>query len=261
MKILKNKYVQILGISLLSLLAFLLIVVIAANLMSSVGEERVWKIEHPSDIIHVEMDIIAADFRIETGEEFSIRSNLKHLEVTETADGLTIIERDRVEENHSHAFLVLTIPEEISFGDVKINFGAGEFYAQRLEADTFDFNYGTGDANIDLLYVSEKMTIMDGAGSLTIGDGSINNLHLDMGAGELNIRGHLLGHSELHFAMGDAKITLLGSDEIYTVSIAEHIGGVYINDMDFTHESVIGDGANHLDINGGVGTVNIYFER
>ena len=255
-----KKIIYIVAISLASLLAFFVLFSIVTAFIPSYGEEKTWNVEHRSVFDHFNIDVDVAEIRIENGDKFTIRSNLKYLDVLETEDGLYVVEKDRVEENNSKAFLTITIPETISFGDVEITFGAGKFYAERLSAKTLNVNHGTGEADVEHLYVSEEMNINDGAGKIIIRDGSIHNLHFNMGIGELNIRAEILGHSDLHFGMGEATITLLGTYDIYTISVTEHIGGMYINEMDFTNESIIGDGENHIEINGGAGPVNIFFE-
>ena len=255
------KYIKIGAIAILSVLLVWAIFGIVTNITYATGEEQVWDVKNPSAIKHLEIEVNAADLKIEVGERFHITSNLKYLEVYESSDGLVIEESFHVEKNYNHAFLTITIPEILTFSDVKITFGAGRFSVDTLHAETIEFDHGAGEVDIRDLYVSKGININDGAGKMTIDGGSINNLHLDMGAGEVDIRAEILGHSELHFGIGDAKITLLGTSEIYTVEISEHIGDVLINDMDFTHESIIGDGPNHLDINGGVGLVELIFEQ
>lgn len=70
----------------------------------------------------------------------------------------------------------------------------------------------------------------------------------------------LLGDSEFEFGVGESNITLIGNKEEYKVDIEKGIGSITIDGSVVTGTSSIGNGSNCIDIEGGVGAINLKFQ-
>ena len=80
-----------------------------------------------------------------------------------------------------------------------------------------------------------------------------------MGVGELNLTSAIVGYGELDLGVGEANVTLIGSRDGYTVDLNKGIGDIRL-DGDSVSGGRIGSGENRVEINGGVGSINLFFK-
>ena len=69
----------------------------------------------------------------------------------------------------------------------------------------------------------------------------------------------LLGGCELDMGVGEANITLIGSKDDYALDIESGVGGVRVDGTSVTDYG--SSGANRVEINGGVGAIDIRFRE
>lgn len=246
------------------LVLFVLIVTLALSLASCYRESGVLDeardFSVSGEVHSLDIRINAADFKIEYGESFAIESNLKMLSVSTDSGVLKIVDEAKGPVSYTNATLTLVIPEGTVFEDVRIKTGAAKLTASSISSKNLDFDLGAGDVYIGSLLVSAEAEIDGGAGQITVMDGSISNLSLEMGVGELDMRAALLGDSEMEFGVGETSLTLLGGRDNYKVEIKGGIGGIFVDGEKVTDFGVSGVGQNEIEINGGVGEINLFFE-
>lgn len=222
-------------------------------------EPKVYELS--GDISSLDIEISAAEMKIVSGDRFSLESNIGDLNVKEVSSTLRITEKKTISTNRSGAFLTLTIPAEHSFKKIEISTGAGRLMADRLSGETVSLELGAGEVVITEL-VSEKSTeINGGTGAVTIGGGSVKDLDMDLGVGRLTLRAAVLGESDIDSGVGNTKLTLLGDKDSYKISVNKGLGTVRIDGTEVGDESVIGDGKNKLELNTGVGSLDVTFEN
>lgn len=241
-------------------LAIAVVAILIATLIgggSAVGENRVYDVE--GQVKRLEIEIDAADFRIVTGEGFSVESNLKNLKFRQTGERLIITERTPGNPDYEGAILTVIIPAGAVFSEIDINVGAGRFTADVLSGDEVNLEFGAGDVYIGSLYATREAEIEGGAGKITIGGGSVSDLQLAMGVGELVLKSEILG-GELDLGVGEARITLLGGRENYALELNRGIGSITLDGEPLSIGGRFGDGDRRLEIVGGVGSVFVDFE-
>lgn len=214
--------------------------------------------EVSSGIHSLDIRLNAADFEIVEADGFSVESNLKYLSVSEKNGILVIEDKARGGLSYTDAALKLYIPRGTVFREVEIATGAAKLTVEVLSTDKLELNLGAGDVRFAQLDVTSDAEIEGGAGQITVESGSIRNLTLEMGVGELNLTAALLGNSDLEFGVGESNVTLLGSAADYRVSVEKGIGSVCIDGKDASGFSG-GNGQNRVEIEGGIGAVNIAF--
>lgn len=123
---------------------------------------------------------------------------------------------------------------------------------QELELDL-----GAGNVEIDYLEVTKEATINGGAGNLVINNSAIKDLELDMGIGTLELTSTLLGDNEISCGVGEVTINLLGDD--YQIEVDKGIGTTTIAGEKIRDGEIYGEGRNKLEIDGGIGSINIDF--
>ncbi len=225
----------------------------------AVGETKTYEAEGEVNIL--EVDIGAADFRIEKGEKLFVESNLKHLTFRQIGKRLVLGEKSFGSKSYNGAFITIYIPEDTELDEIDISTGAGKFTADFLSARSIDLEFGAGDVNIGELYASDEVDIDGGTGQITIGAGSMRNLQLDMGMGALYLTSEIKGNGELNLGVGEARITLLGSRDDYAVELEKGIGEIRFDGEVISNGNTFGNGSNRIEIEGGIGSVSVEFSQ
>ena len=216
--------------------------------------------EITSEIHSLDIRISAADFKIQHGDEISVESNLKYLSVSEKDGVLTIVDEEK-NYNDSDAMLTLYVPNDMVFEEVDITTGAAKMTVGTLSANSLKLKLGAGDVQIESLNASSDADIEGGVGQITIASGTLNDLTLKMGMGELNLSAAVLGESDLKFGVGESNVTLIGSKDDYKVDIEKGLGNITVDGKTVTDFGSSGNGQNHIEIEGGVGTINLKFQE
>lgn len=214
-----------------------------------------------SDISNLEVKINAADFQIKQGKAFSVESNLKHLVVDDKNGVLTIKETKKFGSVYKTATLILYVPTETVFDKANIITGAGRITVDHLSADIMNLELGAGEVTIDSLIATKSADIEGGAGKITISDGALNNLDMDMGVGQLNLTSALSGKCQLDSGVGETNITLIGNKDNYRLELEKGLGSISVNGEDVSGHGNIGNGTNEVEINGGIGAINVEFKK
>ncbi|MBE6942646.1 MAG: DUF4097 domain-containing protein [Ruminococcaceae bacterium] len=212
-----------------------------------------------ADIRNLEIVVNAADLRIKEGEAFSVESNLKHLKVEEKGNTLIVKEMRKFSGTYDGAVLTLYIPAETEFESVELTTGAGRLTIANLSAETVNFELGAGEVDITSLTASRSAEIDGGAGRITISNGALKNLDLGMGVGQLNLTSALSGDCQLDLGIGKSNIDLIGNKADYKLEVNKGIGSLSVDGESVNDYGSSGNGANKVEINGGIGAIDVRF--
>ena len=226
----------------------------------AVGDMRDYKVE--GDVVDFDLDISAAELKIVCGDRFEVRSNLKNLKVNVSGGCLKIEEKTKIKidafgNGYNDAYLEITLPSDFVFGKVDIDTGAGKVDIERLFAEKIEMSLGAGQVTVEELSASAYADIDGGAGQLNIHGGTLKNLDFDMGLGELNFTASLLGECDFDMGVGRANLTLLGSPDDYRIEFSKGLGSIDFNGDDIENGQIIGNGDTKIDIDGGIGAINV----
>ena len=162
---------------------------------------------------------------------------------------------------HGKAMLTLYIPENIVLDKVEISTGAGRTDLKNLQANLIDMQFGAGEAILQNISASDNTFIKAGAGKLIIKDSKFHNLDLDMGVGQFEFSGMLLGSNSLKMGVGSSQIDLTGSLDDYKLNIEKGLGDIYVNEDKINNNTQLGQGDRELFFEGGIGSVRINFSE
>ena len=225
-----------------------------------VGEMQNYPIEGEFDSLSV--DLSFAKLVIKTADKFDIESNHKYISVKSDNGKLRISETKRLfSANPKGVTVILSLPEDLVFDEAVVDTGAGKVEIEALSADILKLSLGAGEAEIGMLTANTRAKIDGGAGELKINGGRLCNLELDMGVGELTLKSRIEGNSELDYGVGETNLTLLGKREDYRIEIDKGIGEAKLAGEKMYDDSVYGSGENKIDIDGGIGEINIEFSE
>lgn len=226
---------------------------------SAAGDMRTYEVS--GNVENLDLEIGAAALRIETGDRFSVESNLKKLTVKESGGTLKISEEDFFfGASYEGVTVKLTVPEGFVFEDASLETGAGTTQISALSANTLSLELGAGKTDIDSLNVTTRAKIGTGTGKLNVGGGEIHDLTMEIGVGKLEMTARLTGKSKVDMGVGGADLTLLGSKDDYAITLDHGVGSATVDGMELSGGS-FGGGENRIEIDGGIGSIQINFKE
>ena len=112
---------------------------------------------------------------------------------------------------------------------------------------------------LEKLEVNTQTKIESGAGLTEIMAGTLNNVDLDLGVGKVFINASILGNSKIECGVGSVELNLLGNQESYQLNVEKGIGSINVANKIYNNDDTIGNGKNHLKIEGGMGNIKVGF--
>ncbi len=221
-----------------------------------VGEEF-----EENTVRRLELNVKATNvkFRIaEVDEPVRVETNNEYIMTGVDGDRLYVIEK-------SHGIfgwggtgeVVVYVRKGTKFDEVDVEAGAGTLSIEVLETKRLKLELGAGKTRIEKLVASENVEIDGGAGLLEIAGGELRNARIELGAGKADITARLGGHSKVKSGVGRLELELVGKESDYRLLIDKGLGSVEYNGRGVSDGERIGDGTDVVDINSGVGSVDI----
>ncbi len=218
--------------------------------------------EFPNSFSILNVDIKASKLKIVTGESFKVESNNKYVTSKQTNNKLSVIEK------HTNFFklnknseVIIYIPEDMIFDKVYISSGAGTINIESITAKDLELELGAGKIEIDNITTYNSTDIDGGAGEVIINNANISNLDLDAGVGKFTLNASIKGKSDIDAGVGELNINLLDSKENYSIYTESGIGRIIVDGNTIKNQSYYGNGNNTIDIDGGIGSININFNN
>lgn len=209
----------------------------------------------------LDLNVKATNVRLrqaDDGELVRIETNNEYIS-SWTSDGvLNVVEK-------SHGLLgwggtgevVVYLRKDARLENVKLEIGAGSLTIEKLDAKWIDLNLGAGRTEISSIKVTDGAKIDGGAGVLVIQDGDLRDARIDLGAGKAEITAKLTGHSKVDSGVGKVELNLSGNEKEYTIKVDKGLGSVTLNGTKLSDNAVWGSGSNDIEIESGVGAVEI----
>lgn len=204
------------------------------------------------------IEVGAAELNIQKGDVLKAESDNEYITCIQDGDKVTIKEK-RHGFGKANKHVTVYVPENLVFDTAYIETGAGKVSIDTLSAKKLSLDLGAGEMTVNKLNVNQSAEIDGGAGQMTIKDGSISNLDLDIGIGELNLTGRITGDSSVDYGIGGANIVLLGTADDYRIELDKGIGEALLEGEKMRDDFVYGKGENSIEIDGGIGGLNISF--
>ena len=239
-----------------------------ANLISyytdneSSPETSIIYADEENSIKSMSIDIEASSLTIKKGDYLFVESNNKRVVSKERNGTLYISESGSdwiVKSNNIK--IVICIPENMSFEEIELNTGASVVNVEKLCTDRIDIELGAGKVTFDTLISAKQTSIDGGAGNFTVHGGSLKNLEIDWGVGNAEITAEILGSSEIDSGVGNLELNLIGTVESYKIYADKGLGNFTVDGKSISDGDVIGNGSNVIDIDSGVGNINVCFVK
>lgn len=219
--------------------------------------EKLNNLEISDNTLLLDVDISSSNITIKSGENFKAETNNKYIKTKQDKNKLYIEEKKHNFFHNDKSELIIYIPNDYVFDGVSIDTGAGKVNIESLSTKQLYLNLGAGKVDINNLNVSKDAKIDGGAGEININAISINNLDLDMGVGKLSLTSKLTGNNKIDSGIGKMNLSLIGTLEDYKIFLDKGIGNATINGKNMKDDNIYGTGNSKLDIDGGVGSIDI----
>lgn len=209
-----------------------------------------------------ELDINVKATRLEIrqvsdGEPVRVETNNEYVSAWMNGNRLDVVEKNHWSLGWGEArSVVIYVRKNVKFDRVKIEVGAGTLRIEGLETRELDLNLGAGKAQIDNLKVTERADIDGGAGKTAV-SGELKNAEIELGVGKADITARLLGDSKIDTGVGKLDLTLIGKESDYMLVVDKGVGSVILEGKTLSDGERWGSGVNRVDLESGVGAVDI----
>jgi len=218
--------------------------------------------KYPDSANILSIDIGASKLKIVEGENLKVESDNKYITSSQEYNKLSVNEkRHSIFDQREPKEVIVYVPKDMIFDKVYIANGAGTIHIENIIAREIELELGAGKLEIDKITTYNKTEIEGGAGEVMIRDADLSNLDLDVGVGKFTLNASLKGKTEIDAGIGELNVNLLDSDENYRIYAESGIGNIKIAGHSVKNESIYGNGNNRIDIEGGIGSINITFGK
>lgn len=215
-----------------------------------------------TDINSLEIDVKYTNLIIKTGEQLKVETNKSNITCKQNNNDIQIKEKNyNFFSRENKGDLIVYIPADLEFSEVKINTGAGRVSVEKLATKKLSFELGAGETQIKALNVLSECEIEGGAGKVEVLSGTINDLDLDIGVGKIDLNVILTGDSEINAGIGSLNINVQESKEKYKIKVDKGLGSIKIDEKEASDDVVYGDGENSIKVDGGIGNIEIDFKK
>ena len=212
--------------------------------------------EYYSNINSIEIDVNASSVNIVKGDSFLVEAKgvSDNFRVNSRRNTLEIEEDAFWFFNNNSGEITIYVPSDLN--ELVIDGGSGEIKIEDIIADRLELDLGAGLIEIasSTFY---KADIDGGVGVLNANNTTFTNLSLDSGVGEVNISGNIYGNSEIDGGIGEINLNLT-NESLYRFIVDKGLGDISVNGTSIS--GTYGNGENVIDIDNGIGAVNITFD-
>lgn len=224
-------------------------------------------VEYSDKLENIKVNFNAGNLIIQSGDKFMIGgSGLSSGLTTKVENGILVIEdkkninifRNLFRQNKVPS-LVITVPKETILNRIDLEIGAGRGEITGISANEFNIKQGAGEliaSNIQ----ADSGTLSGGAGAVNFEGVKLHNFDIKNGVGLVKIRGQLTGKFKVDCGVGQTILYIDGNPVDYFINAVQGLGPITVDGLGITEN---GTGpktaANTLEINGGVGPVEINF--
>lgn len=225
------------------------------------------------DVKSLDISNATGEFKIVIGEDFKIEAEHvnSNFNAQVESDGTLIISDHKRGDGFPFSFfdgidspdskVILYLPSDFIAEKADIESGAGNVEIEGLKANELQISAGAGNLNGRDI-TAEKVDIEGGLGNVTLEDINFSDTVLESGMGNLHVSGTLLDRTDISCGVGEVELNISGSPSDYGFTVDTGIGKVNLNGEkisgDYEHNT---DAPNVIDIDGGIGNVDIYMKE
>lgn len=225
--------------------------------------------EYSERLENMKINFNAGNLTIQSGDKFNIGgSGLSSGLSINVSNGTLVIEDKENANIFNNLFhqnqvpsLVVTVPTGTTLNRVDLEIGAGRGEITGISAKELNITQGAGALSASSIQADSGL-LNGGAGAVNFDKVTLNNFDIKSGVGLVKIAGQLTGKFKLDCGVGQTILNINGNPQDYFINADQGLGPITVNGLGIAEN---GTGpktaANSLEINGGVGSVEINFSQ
>lgn len=223
--------------------------------------------EYTETLENMTINFNAGNLTIQSGDKFTIGgtglSSGLSIKVSNGTLAIEDKENTNILNNLFHQnnvpSLVITVPKNAVLNRVDLEIGAGRGEIIGISAKEFNIKQGAGELAASGIQ-ADSGSLSGGAGAVNFDKVKLNNFDIQSGVGLVKITGQLTGKFKVDCGVGQTSLNINGDPKEYYINADQGLGPITVNGLGIGEN---GTGpktaANSLEINGGVGPVEIKF--
>ncbi|KAF5069744.1 MAG: hypothetical protein BI182_00655 [Acetobacterium sp. MES1] len=210
----------------------------------------------------------AGSITLQSGDTFQVEGTNIPASLTATLDNSKLVIEDQENTNilpnligkDKAPNLVVTIPRDTHLKKMELEIGAGRGELLEIITDELILKQGAGEIVADQLQ-ADSGKLNGGAGAVHFTDVQLNDFAIKGGVGLIDIQGLVTGDLEIDCGVGQTSLDINASVNDYFITADQGIGPITINGQNLSETGTGSKSApHHIDIDGGVGPVNLTFK-
>lgn len=231
--------------------------VVGTILTGSYGGNGLDISKYPDSSYVLSVDLGISQVEIRKGEELKVETDNNNVKIKQDYNKIALTEESSNVFDVDDDKVTIYLPD-VEFDEIYIANGAGQIEIESLKTKKLTLELGAGETKIKELIVTEKTKVKGGVGEVTIKNANLANVDLNLGIGQFNIEGIFSGKNDIETGVGELNIDITDNIENYTIETENGIGDIKIDGRS-VNDTRIGKGNTILDIESGVGEVDIRF--
>lgn len=166
------------------------------------------------------------------------------------------------------AYLTIRLPKSKYYKEFKLETSACAVYLNtEIKGDNISLMVGAGEmtgGSDGYLNAEKELKLETGAGAMELSNIVAGDLKVDCGIGETILDNVKARNTRVDCGIGSVTMSMAGRKADYSYDVESSIGDVEIGGSSFsglTSRGIKTDGANHMEIQCGIGTVSISFQE
>lgn len=215
-------------------------------------------------ITGLHIDVKATSVTLELGEKLAVIADDETVAVSQNGNALYVREKEvhfwsGWSWNDKEIRVVLP-RDEGELEMLRVNNGAGRVMISGLVARNLELDLGAGRAELNQVKAIERAKINGGAGHLAVRESELHDLDLDMGVGKVELGAKLTGNNRIDAGIGKLELDFSGKLDEYKIKVEKGLGSIELNGEKLSNGAIRGEGDTLVDIDGGVGAIEIRTE-
>lgn len=225
--------------------------------------------EYTETLENMTINFNAGNLTIQSGDKFTIGGTgfSSGLSI-KVANGTLVIEDKENTNIFNNLFhqnnvpgLVITVPKSTVLNLVDLEIGAGRGEITDISAKELNIKQGVGELVASGIQ-ADSGNLSGGAGAVSFDKVKLNNFDIQSGVGLVKITGQLTGKLKLDCGVGQTILNINGDLNDYFINADQGLGPITVNGLGIAENGTGSKtAANSLEINGGVGPVEINFPQ
>lgn len=222
----------------------------------AISDSTVSKMDHSKYSSYIDINLKFSNLKLVRSNYLKVDNSNDKVNVKIDNNKLEITDSSSLFSSNKDKELIVYVPSDYMFEMVYINSGAGKINIEGFNTKELKMDLGAGEAIVSNV-ISNKTDIDTGTGRVDIHNSKLNDAKFDLGIGSISIGDEITGNCKINSGIGRVELNLSGSEEDYSFDIDKGIGDISLNNRSLSDGTKTGNGRNSIEIDGGIGSIDI----